>query len=592
MSTVKISELPLSNLNSSSNTSNIFFVIVDSETNFTNKVSETQLSKNLFNNNVLNVGGSPLNFSNVSAQITGNSSPFLQINTQNFNSSSSVDYVGTADIGTNSYNYIDLGINNSTFSDQNFSSMGALDGYLYVQGSSSNTSGNLVIGTATSSANIVFIAGGTTSSNVVSRFNRSKIDFLTSTAINANSSSSAFTINQLGSGAAFVVNDQYGNDPSPFIIDSVGNVGIATNNTSNYKLNVLGDSQFTGNVVFSDSSIQSTAAAPANVTISAFDRANTAIENTNAANNYLQANINSYMASAKSYTDNSNTYNYLANNQNTVTIAGNVISKSITSNGFINVIANSSLPNIASVRITGSANGVTQAPLNSGYMLQVTGYANTSTRIVADSFGANTYSAFIGRSARGSANTPLSTANNDILLRISGNGWSNNFSQFGTGRIDFVAGENYTDSAKGSRIEFWNIANGTVTENKIASFNADSVTFSGVVNAQKGFIYNPRIISTAQTAITIDFSTDSTIYVPYNTSLTVSMVNYYPGKVVEVWAKNTAAAGNQTITHGLSANNTTIAASNFASVHQSITFMKYFCVADDIANTFATITHP
>jgi len=248
MATIKISDLPSSGLNSSSNTSNIYFVIVDASTNTTYKATETQLSQSIFNSNILNVGQAPIIFPNISAQISGNSSPYLQINHQNLMPNSSVDFIGTADVGTNLYNYIDLGINGSTFSDATYSSMNALDGYLYVQGSSlSPYSGNLVIGTASANANIVFIAGGTTSSNVVGRMSSNKMDILVPSSISANSNTVAFTINQLGNGASFIINDETVPDATPFYIDSNGNVGIATTNTANNKLTVVGDSYFTGN---------------------------------------------------------------------------------------------------------------------------------------------------------------------------------------------------------------------------------------------------------------------------------------------------------------------------------------------------------
>ena len=598
MSTVKISDLPLSGLSSSSNTSNIFFVVVDTSTHITSKASETQVAESIFSNNILNAGGGPLVFSNLAGQFTGNSSPFLQLNGQNYNKSSSFDYVATADTGDNNYSFIDFGINNSLFSDSAYSAMRALDGYLYSHGSSSGVSGNLVIGTATTGANIVFIAGGTETGNVVGRISSSKIDFITPTAVIANSSSAAFTVTQSGSGPTFVVNDSAGSDLTPFIIDANGNIGIATTSTSNYKLNVLGDSQFTGNVVFSDSSVQSTASSPSAITTLAYNAANTASSNLSAANTYLQANDGITLSTAKSYTDAANTYiltRYLANTSGITTagdfnISGNTTTLGLSANGLINITSIPYSGNVAAVKITGSLNNAIQNPLNPGYMFQVTGYANTPTRIVIDSYGANTYSAYIGRAARGSANTPLSTANNDVLLRLSGNGFGNTtFSQYGVSRIDMVADENYTESAKGSRIEFWNTPSGSNTLNKIATFNANNVIFSGVVNPLKGFVYTPRTLLTDQTAITVDFSTDSSIRANMSAPLTISFANYMPGKIVELWITNTG--GNLSFTHGCSALNSTINNTAYTVPGTSTIFVKYMSFGTDIGNTFCSITH-
>jgi len=136
----------------------------------------------------LNVGITPVTLPNVMVQIYGTAyNAALQLNNQNMASTGSVDYIGTADVGTNSNNYIDLGINNSTYTDSSYSSMGALDGYLYVNGSSStSTDGNLIIGTASSGGNVIIIAGGTTSANIICRLNKSYIDVLRDLRVTGN----------------------------------------------------------------------------------------------------------------------------------------------------------------------------------------------------------------------------------------------------------------------------------------------------------------------------------------------------------------------------------------------------------------------
>jgi predicted transcriptional regulator len=83
---------------------------------------------------------------------------YLQLNIQNLSNgtSASSDVVATADNGTESVNYVDLGINSST-NTQNV--MGAADdAYLYTTGN------NLLIGTATAAKALVFMTGGTTQS--------------------------------------------------------------------------------------------------------------------------------------------------------------------------------------------------------------------------------------------------------------------------------------------------------------------------------------------------------------------------------------------------------------------------------------------
>ena len=88
---------------------------------------------------------------------TGNQNSFVQVQLQNTNAggSASGDVVITADTGTDSANFIDIGINSSGYNDGAFTVQKALDGYAYVNG------GNLTIGTQSANKNIVFHTGGT-----------------------------------------------------------------------------------------------------------------------------------------------------------------------------------------------------------------------------------------------------------------------------------------------------------------------------------------------------------------------------------------------------------------------------------------------
>ena len=99
--------------------------------------------------------------SNVIADFTGSPNSYNQVNTRNSNSGNfaSADYIVTADTGTDSTNYLDLGINNSGFSTSSWTINGALDGYLYT------SNNNLSVGVATTGKYLSFFAGGTLASN-------------------------------------------------------------------------------------------------------------------------------------------------------------------------------------------------------------------------------------------------------------------------------------------------------------------------------------------------------------------------------------------------------------------------------------------
>lgn len=91
----------------------------------------------------------------------GTNTGTIQVNSQNASNgtSASADHVATADTGTDSANFIDMGINSSTYSDAAFTIGGALTGYLYTNG------GDLAIGTQTSAKIIKFHTGGTLAAN-------------------------------------------------------------------------------------------------------------------------------------------------------------------------------------------------------------------------------------------------------------------------------------------------------------------------------------------------------------------------------------------------------------------------------------------
>jgi len=90
---------------------------------------------------------------------------FLQLNIQNLSAgtNASTDVVATANNGTDTTNYIDMGINSSGNTAQYFGT--ANDAYIYNAGGAA-TGGNFYIGTSTSGKSLGFITGGSIASNV------------------------------------------------------------------------------------------------------------------------------------------------------------------------------------------------------------------------------------------------------------------------------------------------------------------------------------------------------------------------------------------------------------------------------------------
>jgi hypothetical protein len=538
MSSVKISGLPASS-NLNVNPAQSIFPTVDYVTGQTTQLSGKDLGDSLYANNTLIVGTGGVILPNTVTQFTGFAGGYVQVNEQNLSNTGSADYIVTADTGTDLNYYIDMGITNSSYNNTSpynslSTSIEPLAGYLYVQGNyANNAQGNLVIGTVNAGTETRFIAGGSKTANVIYKVTSSGINIL--------------------------------------------------NNKS---------------IIFSDGSTQITAGVPAAYVQAAYAQANvtigvdatqnsriTIIEGVNVGQNTAIAATDGKMQSAYNTANNA-----LANT--TGTFAGTLnISNNLTVNGNI-VLANSNFSATeAAFRIT--ASGSSQTPTQDGTLMQLTSKQNTPARVLIDSIGtSNTaYSLIAGRTARGTIGAPTATQNNDILLRIAGNSYgTTGYAPFGDARIDFVATENHSDTNRGSRIRFWNTPIGTNTVNEIASFNGDSVTFTGTVAPVKGFIYTPLVYPSAQTAITIDFANNSMVRAQTSSGLVVSMSNYTVGKIVELWITNLAGT-SQTYTTGVSAINSTLNATTYNIPSTSTICARYFCVDGTLANTLVSVIH-
>ena len=111
------------------------------------------------------------------AQFTGNGNSYVQINTQNLSTGNqaTTDWVATANNGTDTTYYVDLGIAGSNYNNANpNNSLGTSlfpnDAYLYAQGQTSSNGGNLVVGTSVAGTLVKVIAGGVNATNVIATY--------------------------------------------------------------------------------------------------------------------------------------------------------------------------------------------------------------------------------------------------------------------------------------------------------------------------------------------------------------------------------------------------------------------------------------
>ena len=133
----------------------------------------------------LDVGVTAAFLANTVASFTANINNYTQLTLQNLNTGSDAtsDYVITADNGNDTVNYSDFGIINSGYDNATpTNSLGnivfAADTYVYAQGNISNTSqsgGNLAIGTTTAGKNVKIFAGGITNSAIVANISNTGV---------------------------------------------------------------------------------------------------------------------------------------------------------------------------------------------------------------------------------------------------------------------------------------------------------------------------------------------------------------------------------------------------------------------------------
>jgi hypothetical protein len=147
----------------------------------------------------INAGVTNTLLPNTIASFNSNVNYYTQVTLQNKSTGAdaTADYILTADNGSDTVNYLDLGIINSGY-DANTptNSLGnivfAADGYLYAQGNTSNANqsgGNLVLGTTVPGKNVKIFAGGVNSNSIIANISNTGI------AVNGNVTATNFSGN-------------------------------------------------------------------------------------------------------------------------------------------------------------------------------------------------------------------------------------------------------------------------------------------------------------------------------------------------------------------------------------------------------------
>jgi hypothetical protein len=136
--------------------------------------------------------------------------------------------------------------------------------------------------------------------------------------------------------------------------------------------------------------------------------------------------------------------------------------------------------NAGAVEIVGTTSGSVVAPGNPGVMLHVTGQNNQVSRILNDSV--NNYPLYVGRRYNGTALAPTGVLAGQVISRLGANPYLTDaaaFSTLGSARIDFIATEDQTTTAQGSKITMNVTPGGSNVQSQMAEFSYGRVTLSG-----------------------------------------------------------------------------------------------------------------
>ena len=625
MSQIKISQLPIiSTINA--NTSNTLFAGVDVPTGVTGQITAHTLAQGLFSNEILNVGTNPVTLPNTVAQFSAAGESYVQTNLVNTNGGGTADIVITANNGTDSTYFIDLGFANPGFQPgSEFNNLGTAinpsDGYLYVQGGAINApggpGGNLTIGTTTANTEVRFIGGGHDYANVVAKVtgdgfkmvNGHPIYFTDGTTQNTAAASAAYTQ------SAFAAANTNANNTTingAFANGAFAKANTAVQNTAIVQLQAL---TLTGNLIansigqgiFVDSFSSNSATFTKNLTVLGNLTSNTLLGNvffSNVTVGTSQANTIQWFPQYTSPVQTSGQVWYSANTislvQDTdVTNDRPAISKVLFErvyNGTGSTIPASSWVRLAGAVTQNSCPYIQLADATSAANSQVEGFikvaiANGSygfiyTRgIVSDfdmsAYGLNGQLLFLSTTPGLASNTAPTGANSVIqVAKILSNGSSN-------GKIQVtIANQQAYGKANGS-VLFAN--NNLIQASNTAIIDEANATFY----VPNGILYNQRSYVGAQTAITLSFATDTWVRANIAANMAVTLGNFRAGSDIVLFITNTSTGGPgaHTITHGCSAINSTVGATTFTLSSQTTARIKYYSFDGDLANVYASISY-
>lgn len=271
--------------------------------------------------------------------------------------------------------------------------------------------------------------------------------------------------------------------------------------------------------------------------------------------------------------------------------------------------------NRGAVEITGNAQSSYQTPNNTGVMLHVTGAddGNSPSRIYND--GVGQYALYTGRRFNGTISSPTQVLANQDLVRYGVSGYtSSGWPALGTGRLSFVASENYTLTAQGSRAEFWLVANTSNVVQRVVTIDpgigvvsnigivaAGNLTANGITvtsNASITGFMSGKYVRTVRNAgtiadggtLTIDFSSDAVVYCTWGNGLNIAYSNYMAGRVVKVMCTKSTGTGTDTLNlDGVTPAQVSTGTTTVNATADTTTFIELTCVNGTLGGVYVKL---
>lgn len=157
----------------------------------------------------------------------------------------------------------------------------------------------------------------------------------------------------------------------------------------------------------------------------------------------------------------------------------------LSTSGRVNVTNTNVDTNEAILKVSTNTSGLTKTPVSQGTIAQFTGKDNIHNYILLDGYGfdvsdnriADTQLVF--RTARGTNSSPTNLQTGDIVGQIVAVGWgSTGFGNASVGQLKFVAAENFSDIAKGTKAVIGLIPPGSNSTQDILTIESSKISIA------------------------------------------------------------------------------------------------------------------